>query len=91
MEVNILANIKSAIKRARTNELQRAHRSAQKSSMRTAVKRFLSAIENNDKEQASGLLKTATRTLDKAVTKGLIHKNAAARKKSRLTQKLQAL
>jgi small subunit ribosomal protein S20 len=91
MEVKHLANIKSAIKRAKTNETRRIHRSAQKSAMRTAVKRFLAAIEKQDKEQAASLLKTATRTLDKAVTKGLIHKNAAARKKSRLTQKLQAL
>ncbi len=86
-----MANIKSAIKRAKTNEVRRAHRSAQKSTMRTAVKRFLTAIEKNEKEEATGLLQSATRTLDKAVTKGLIHKNAAARKKSRLTQKLQAL
>lgn len=91
MEVNHLANIKSAIKRAKTNEVRRVHRSAQKSSMRTAVKRFLTAVESNEKEQATDLLKTASRTLDKAVSKGLIHKNAAARKKSRLTQKLQAL
>jgi small subunit ribosomal protein S20 len=89
--VKLLANIKSAIKRAKTNELHRVHRAAQKSSMRTALKHFLIAINKNDKEQATSLLQTATRTLDKAVTKGLIHKNAAARKKSRLTQKLQAL
>lgn len=91
MEVKNLANIKSAIKRARTNQQKRAHRSAQKSAMRTAVKKYLAAIEAQDQEKAAALLKTATRKLDKAVTKGLIHKNAAARKKSRLTKKLQAL
>ncbi|SFJ09701.1 30S ribosomal protein S20 [Thermoflavimicrobium dichotomicum] len=86
-----MANIKSAIKRAKTNEKRRAHRASQKSAMRTAVKKFLMAVEAQDKEKAAELLKVATRTLDKAVTKGLIHKNAAARKKSRLTKKFQAL
>lgn len=86
-----MANIKSAIKRAKTNEARRAHRAAQKSAMRTVVKKFLAAVENNDKELAAKTLREATRTLDKAVTKGLIHKNAAARKKSRLTSKYQAM
>jgi small subunit ribosomal protein S20 len=86
-----MANIKSAIKRAKTNEKRRAHRASQKSAMRTAVKKFLQAVEAQDKAQAAELFKTASRTLDKAVTKGLIHKNAAARKKSRLSKKLQAL
>ncbi|WP_044642343.1 30S ribosomal protein S20 [Risungbinella massiliensis] len=86
-----MANIKSAIKRAKTNEARRVHRAAQKSAMRTAVKKFLVAVEGQEKDQAAALLKEATRSLDKAVTKGLIHKNAAARKKSRLTSKLQAM
>lgn len=90
-EVKSVANIKSAIKRAKTNEKKRRHRAAQKSAMRTAVKKFLAAVEQQDKEKAAELLKEATRKLDKAVTKGLIHKNAAARKKSRLTKKLQNL
>lgn len=91
MEVNELANIKSSIKRAKTNEKKRDRRSAQKSAMRTAVKNYLRAIEQQDAEKAAALLTEATRKLDKAVTKGLIHKNAAARKKSRLTKKLQTL
>lgn len=86
-----MANIKSAIKRAKTNEKRRLHRAAQKSAMRTAIKKYLAAVEQQDLEQATDLLKEATRKLDKAVTKGLIHKNTAARKKSRLTKKLQAL
>ncbi|MGA8943135.1 MAG: 30S ribosomal protein S20 [Thermoactinomyces sp.] len=86
-----MANIKSAIKRAKTNEAQRLLNSSQKSAMRTKIKKFLTAVENQDKEQATILLKEATRSLDKAVTKGLIHKNAAARKKSRLAKKLQAI
>lgn|SRR5690606_15296706 len=91
MEVKRLANIKSSIKRAKTNQKKRAHRSAQKSAMRTAVKRYLQAIQEQDQEKAAALLKVATKKLDKAVTKGLIHKNTAARKKSRLTKKLNAL
>lgn len=86
-----MANNKSAIKRAKTNEKRRLHRAAQKSAMRTAIKKYLAAVEQKDLEQAAGLLKEATRKLDKAVTKGLIHKNNAARKKSRLTKKLHAL
>ncbi|TCS94783.1 30S ribosomal protein S20 [Hazenella coriacea] len=86
-----MANIKSAIKRAKTNEVRRAHNSAQKSAMRTSVKKFLVAVDQQEKEQAAVLLKEASRSLDKAVTKGLIHKNAAARKKSRLSSKYNAL
>jgi small subunit ribosomal protein S20 len=90
-EVNVLANIKSAIKRAKTNEIRRQRNASQKSAMRTAVKKFLVAVEQQDNEKATVLYKEAARILDKAVTKGLIHKNAAARKKSRLVKKLQAL
>jgi small subunit ribosomal protein S20 len=86
-----LANIKSAIKRAKTNEVRRARNASQKSAMRTAVKKFLTAVEQQDKEKAVVLFKEATCSLDKAVTKGLIHKNTAARKKSRLAKRLQAL
>jgi small subunit ribosomal protein S20 len=87
----IMANIKSAIKRAKTNEKRRMHRAAQKSAIRTAIKKFLAAVEAKDKEQAAVLLREASRKLDKGVTKGLLHKNAAARKKSRLAQKFNAL
>lgn len=86
-----MANIKSAIKRAKTNEMNRLHNFSQKSAMRSELKKFLTAVENQDKEQAAILLKEATRSLDKAVTKGLIHKNTAARKKSRLAKKLQTI
>lgn len=86
-----MANIKSAIKRAKTNEVRRARNAAQKSAMRTSLKKFITAVEAQNKEEAAVLLKEATRSLDKAVTKGIIHKNAAARKKSRLVNKYQAL
>lgn len=87
-----MPNIKSAKKRAKTNEKRRRLRAAQKSAMRTAVKKFLAAVEQQqDKEQALPLLREATKKLDKAVTKGLIHKNKAARQKSRLMKKWNAL
>lgn len=86
-----MPNIKSAIKRTKTNEKKRLHRAAQKSAMRTTIKKFMVAVEQKDTEQAPALLRQATRSVDKAVSKGLIHKNAGARKKSQLHQKFQAL
>ncbi|MCS1350437.1 30S ribosomal protein S20 [Mechercharimyces sp. CAU 1602] len=86
-----MPNIKSAIKRTKINEKRREHRAMQKSALRTSVKKFLVAVEKQDKEQAQPLLQDALRKLDKGVTKGLLHKNTAARQKSRLTQKLNSL
>lgn len=85
----IVANIKSAAKRAKTNEARRVRNVAQKSALRTSVKKFLTAVDSND-DRAQDLLTTAKRALDKAVSKGIIHKNNAARKKSRLSKKIQA-
>jgi small subunit ribosomal protein S20 len=84
-------NIKSAIKRVKTSEASKAHNSAIKSSMRTAVKKVEAAIVNNDATNAKEFLVEAVKKLDKAASKGLIHKKAAARKKSRLMKKLNAL
>jgi len=82
-------NIKSAIKRVKVNEKNYAQNTAAKSAMRTAVKKFEAAVENND-ENAKELLVDAVKRLDKAASKGLIHKNAASRQKSRLMKKLSA-
>lgn len=82
-----MPNIKSAIKRVKTNEKNRAHNAAQKSALRTAVKSAEVAVKNNE-DTAAAAIQTASKKLDKAVSKGLIHKNAAARKKSRLAKKL---
>ena len=90
-EVNAMPNIKSAIKRARQNEKRRQHNASQRSALRTAVKAVEAAIANNNLEEAKKAFQIATKKLDKAVTKGLIHKNAAARKKSRLAKKINAL
>ncbi|ALP38313.1 30S ribosomal protein S20 [Paenibacillus sp. NRS-1782] len=86
-----MPNIKSAIKRVKTNDKRRALNASQKSALRTAVKAADTALVNNEAENATAAFKVASQKLDKAVTKGLIHKNAAARKKSRLAKKLNAL
>ncbi len=86
-----MPNIKSAIKRTKTNEKRRLRNASQKSSLRTAVKQADQAVAGTDVNAAQEAIYTAQKKLDKAVTKGLIHKNAAARKKSRLAKKLNAL
>ena len=86
-----MPNIKSAIKRVKTNEKRRALNASQRSALRTVVKIADVAIAGTDVEVAKSALINASKKLDKAVTKGLIHKNAAARKKSRLAKRLNAL
>lgn len=86
-----MPNIKSAIKRVKVSEKRRLQNASQKSALRTAVKSAESALNNQNVESAKELLIAATKKLDKAATKGLIHKNAANRKKSRLAKKLNAL
>ncbi|MDA8351867.1 MAG: 30S ribosomal protein S20 [Firmicutes bacterium] len=86
-----MPNIKSAVKRTKTNTKKRELRMTQKSAMRTSIKKFLAAVDAGNKEEAGQLLREAKRKLDKGATKGLIHKNAASRQKSRLEQKYNAL
>ncbi|AWB45437.1 30S ribosomal protein S20 [Paenibacillus sp. CAA11] len=86
-----MPNIKSAIKRVKTSDKRRALNASQKSALRTVVKTADTALANNEVEAAKAAIAAASKKLDKAVTKGLIHKNAAARKKSRLAKKLNAL
>lgn len=86
-----MPNIKSAIKRVKTSEESKAHNATVKSSMRTSVKKVEAAIVNNDAAAAKESYTEAMKKLDKAASKGLIHKNAAARKKSRLAKKVNAL
>ncbi|MBM7607022.1 30S ribosomal protein S20 [Ureibacillus composti] len=81
-----MPNIKSAIKRVKVAEKANAANSQAKSAMRTTVKKAEQALANNA-ENAQELVVAASKALDKAASKGLIHKNAAARKKSRLAQK----
>ncbi len=86
-----MANIKSAIKRVKTNETARANNIAQKNAVRTTVKKVETAIATNDATTANESIVAAVKGLDKAATKGLISKNAAARKKSRLMKKVNQL
>lgn len=81
----------SAIKRARQNERRNLRNTMLRSSLRTAVKKVTSAIEQGDSTAASSELPLAVRALGKAVTKKIIHKNNASRKISRLTRKVNAL
>ncbi|SDC30412.1 30S ribosomal protein S20 [Shouchella lonarensis] len=86
-----MPNIKSAIKRVKTNEKRRMQNMSQKSALRTAVKNFEVAVEAGNVEEAKTTFTVATKKLDKSATKGLIHKNAASRQKSRLAKKLNGL
>ncbi|QGN31757.1 30S ribosomal protein S20 [Microlunatus sp. Gsoil 973] len=77
-----MANIKSQMKRIKTNEVARQRNKAVKSSLRTAVRRFREAAEGGDAEKAQAAARHATRQLDRAASKGVIHKNQAANRKS---------
>jgi small subunit ribosomal protein S20 len=86
-----VANIKSQEKRNRTNERRRLRNKSVKSSLHTAVRGFREAVEAGDKEKAAELLASTSRKLDKAVSKGVIHKNQAANRKSGLATALNNL
>jgi len=86
-----LPNITSAKKRARQSEKRRVRNKHQRSGMRTVVKSVVYAIEAGEKETAQAAFKVVVPALDKAVSKGLIHKNKAARHKSRLNSRIAAM
>ncbi|HEV7755756.1 MAG TPA: 30S ribosomal protein S20 [Mycobacteriales bacterium] len=86
-----MANIKSQLKRIKTNEKARLRNKAVKSSLKTAVRRFRAAAAAGDREAVTVELKSAARALDKAASKGVIHKNQAANKKSALAQQAASL
>ncbi|MFC7450751.1 30S ribosomal protein S20 [Rhodococcus daqingensis] len=79
-----MANIKSQVKRIATNERRRLRNQSVKSSLRTAIRSFREAASAGDKAKADELLLVASRKLDKAASKGVIHANQAANKKSAL-------
>lgn len=83
-----MANLKSAIKRVNTNNKKRARNQAVKSDMRTHIKQVEKLIEANDVENAKTAYQSTTRVIDKAVQKGVIHKNNGNRHKVRLAKKL---
>lgn len=86
-----MANIKSAIKRIRQNERRRTRNAAVRSGVRTAVKGVRTALESGSRDEARATLLRTVQVLDKAVTKGVMHKNTASRRKSRLARQLNAL
>ncbi|ASK78359.1 30S ribosomal protein S20 [Paraphotobacterium marinum] len=86
-----MANIKSAKKRALTSEKRRQHNASRRSMMRTYMKKVFSAIESGEKELATKAYAEVQPILDRFATKGLIHKNKAARHKARILAKIKAL
>jgi small subunit ribosomal protein S20 len=91
VEAYFVANIKSQIKRIRTNEIARQRNKSVRSSLRTAVRHFREAADTGDREQALTALQVASRQLDKAASKGVIHRNEAANKKSAMASRANAL
>ena len=82
---------RSQIKRNRTNERNRLRNQSTKSALRTAIRSLREATESGDKEKAGALLVATSRQLDKAASKGVIHQNQAANKKSALTKAVNSL
>jgi len=86
-----MPNIKSAIKRVSVIEKKTAQNNMIKSAYKTAIKNFEAAVAEGDAKKAESLLSEATKKIDQACTKGVIVKNTAARKKSSLAKKLNAM
>lgn len=86
-----MANIKSQIKRNRTNEKARLRNQAVRSAVRTEIRKVREAIEAGDKAAAEAQLRVASRKLDKAVSKGVFHRNNAANKKSGLARAINKM
>jgi small subunit ribosomal protein S20 len=86
-----VANIKSQIKRNRQNEKARLRNKSVKSALKTAVRKYHQAVEAGDAAAAEVLMRDASRKLDKAVSKGVIHKNQAANRKSAIAKQQASL
>ena len=86
-----MANIKSQIKRIKTNEKARLRNKTVRSALKTAIRRFRDAAASGDKATVATELRNASRELDKAVSKGVIHANQAANKKSAMAKKAATL
>lgn len=86
-----MPNHKSAKKRVRQNEKRRAVNRSSRSGLRTQIKKLRSAITGNDQNGSQELLNPTVSAIDKAVNKGVLHKNTAARYKSRLTARVNSL
>jgi small subunit ribosomal protein S20 len=86
-----VANIKSQLKRIKTNEKARERNKAVKSELKTAIRSTREAVVAGDKDKATIALSRASKKLDKAVSKGVIHKNQAANRKSAIAKQVAAL
>lgn len=86
-----MANIKQQAKRILTNEKSKKQNISFKSSVKTAIKRVETAVKNNDYEEAVNTYRLATKKLDKAVSKGIFHKNFASRNKSKLAKMINSI
>lgn len=85
-----MANIKSAMKRAKTSKVENLRNRMDKSELKTAVRRYDEALKSGDKEAEEQAYVAAVKTVDRSASKGIIHKNAAARKKAQLAKKRAA-
>ena len=83
-----MANIKSQIKRNTQSEAARLRNNRERSALKTKIKQFLTTAESGEAEAATEAYRDAARSLDKAASKGIIHKNKAANQKSRLAKRL---
>ncbi|MFP3896249.1 MAG: 30S ribosomal protein S20 [Anaerolineales bacterium] len=86
-----MPNLKSSEKRMRQNQKRRAHKRAIRSRLRTVVKKANTLIEEGDREVAEKAVRDAVSELDRAVKKGILHRNNADRRKSRLMKRLNAV
>ena len=86
-----MPNIKSAKKRVLVSKVNNAKNRAAKTEMKTMIKKFDAAVAEGNREQADSAYQAAVQSIDKAAGKGILHKNAAARKKSQITLKMNKL
>ena len=86
-----MANIKSSAKRVLVSRVQAARNKADKSQLKTTIKKFDAATAAGNQENAEAAYKAAVKSVDRAVSKGLLHKNNAARKKSQMAVKMNSL
>lgn len=86
-----MPNIKSSVKDVKSTIIRTQRNAMAKSLLRTSIRKFEKSMQSTDIEQARSALTNAARIIDKSVTKGILHKNAAARRKSRLTKRFNAL
>lgn len=86
-----MANTKQAVKRARQAVKQRSHNMAQRTELRTAIKKVIAAVATGDKAKAEAVYRTSTSTIDSIADKNIIHKNKAARHKSRLAAAIKGI